>query len=179
MKYGLSFDLSSILLNYLPRLVMAISVIVLFWAIAALTRALLLKYTQHRVSRHYLLQLIAKGVYVTLLIIGFITGLGSLGINITAMVTSLGLAGFALSFALKDVLGNAIAGFMLLFYQPFKIGDTISVNNVKEGKVTAINLRYTQLTAGGQIYLMPNLTLINNTIEVFIPPSQPTKIPAP
>ena len=175
MKHWLSLELSSITLAYLPRLAIAILIGLLFWGIAATARALLLKYTCHHPSRRYLLKLIAKSVYVVLLIMGFITALGSLGINIAAMVTSLGLAGFALSFALKDALSNAIAGFMLLFYQPFKIGETISIHGVKKGEVMAINLRYTQLTAGEQTYLVPNVTLMNSTIEILTPPLLSTK----
>lgn len=170
MKNEWSLELARVLLAWLPRLMMAVLILALFWAIAATARSLLLKYTRHPVSRRYLLQLIAKGVYVTLLIIGVITASGSLGINITAMVTSLGLAGFALSFALKDALSNAIAGLMLLLYQPFKLGDTISVNNLKKGKVMAINLRYTQLVTEAHTYLVPNVTLINNTIEILTSP---------
>lgn len=170
VKNALSFEIAPVLLAWLPHLTMAVFIVALFWAIAATARFLLLKYTRHPVSRCYLLQLIAKGVYVTLLVIGFITASGSLGINITAMVTSLGLAGFALSFALKDALSNAIAGLMLLLYQPFKIGDTISVSTLKKGKVVAINLRYTQLATEEHTYLVPNVTLINNTIEILAPP---------
>ncbi len=175
MKHWLSLELSSVLLAYLPRLAIAMLIGLLFWGMAATARSLLLKYTCHHPSRRYLLRLIARGVYVALLIIGLITGLGSLGINVAAMVTSLGLAGFALSFALKDALGNAIAGFMLLFYQPFKIGDTISTHAVKKGEVMDINLRYTQLTAGEQTYLVPNVTLMNSTIEILTPPLVTTK----
>lgn len=167
MKPGLNFDFSSMISNYLPRLIIATLAVIIFWIIAAAMRSLLLKYTQHHVSRSYLLKLVARSIYVTLLLIGFITGLGSLGINITAIVTSLGLTGFALGFALKDALGNAIAGFMLLLYEPFKVGDTISINHIKSSKIVDINLRYTQLKNNEQIYLIPNTMLMNSMIEII------------
>jgi len=79
---------------------------------------------------------------VALIIFGFITAPGTLGVNISALVAGLGLTGFALGFAFRDALPNVLAGIMILFYHPFRRGDRVVITGL-EGQVTAIDLRYT------------------------------------
>jgi small-conductance mechanosensitive channel len=88
-----------------------------------------------------------------------------MGVNVSALVASLGLTGFALGFALKDALSNLLAGALILIYQPFRCGDTIKVAGC-EGEVTEINLRYTILRGDGKTHLIPNATLYTNTVDI-------------
>src|SRR5260221_10783231 len=69
--------------------------------------------------------LFARMARVGILLLGAITALGTLGINITGIVAGLGLTGFALGFALKDSIANLLAGVMILIYRPFEPGDRI------------------------------------------------------
>ena len=83
----------------------------------------------------------ARAVRTTLIVIGFISALGTLGIDVTAMVAGLGLTGFALGFALKDVLSNAVAGVLILFYRPFALGDRIVVSSMRQNDTTGAPMR--------------------------------------
>jgi small conductance mechanosensitive channel len=96
---------------------------------------------------------------------GAITALGTLGVNVSALVAGLGLTGFALGFALKDALSNMLCGFLILIYHPFRIGDRISVTGL-DGSVANIDLRYTTLTEDGRAVLIPNSNLFTNPIIV-------------
>ncbi len=169
MIHPLAFTLYSLLLAYLPRVIVALVIMGAFWGVAVITQKLLLKYLNHHHSRQALLELLTKSIRIIIIFIGIITGLASLGINIAAMVASLGLVGFALSFALKETLSNTISGFMVLFHQPFKLGDTISIDKIEQAKVTHINLRYTQLIKGTHTYLVPNAKLIHYVIDITQP----------
>ncbi len=106
---------------------------------------------------------------VGILLIGIITALGTAGVNVSGLVASLGLTGFALGFAFKDVLSNLLAGGMILFYRPFRHGERISVTTY-EGVVHSIDFRYTTLEDSGRRYLVPNSTLLSNVITVLRPP---------
>ena len=86
-----------------------------------------------------------------------------IGINVSALVAGLGLTGFALGFALKDILSNLIAGVLILLYRPFRVNDYIMVTGL-EGAVTEIDLRYTTLQKEGQKFLIPNSVLFTNSI---------------
>jgi hypothetical protein len=97
---------------------------------------------------------------------GTITALGTIGIDIWAMVAGLGLVGFALGFALKDLLSNFLAGFLILLYNPFVRGDVIAVSG-NEGQVVEINMRYTVLQNNEKRILIPNSTLFQNNVIVF------------
>lgn len=101
--------------------------------------------------------------YVTVLIFGAITALGTMGINVAALVAGLGLTGFAVGFALKDVLSSVFSGFLILFYEPFQINDRIKISNTV-GKVIDINLRYTVLQEENKRIMIPNSTVLTNIV---------------
>ena len=100
-----------------------------------------------------------------MLILGLITALGTLGVNISAIVAGLGLTGFAFGFAFKDMLSNVISGALIFIYEPFKLGDTIEVEG-KTGKVIDINLRYVTIEAEDQTVLVPNSISVSKVISV-------------
>lgn len=102
----------------------------------------------------------------TILAFGFVTAIGTIGIDVKALVASLGLTGFALGFALKDIISNSLAGVLILFYKPFHRGDHIDVAG-SEGVVSSVDMRYTTLVVNeGQRILVPNSNLFTNTIRV-------------
>lgn len=149
-----------------PTFFAAIGIFLAFWFAANLARTLLrgigAKADQGKNDVFNLLGQIAKAV---LLITGGITALGTLGVNVTAMVAGLGLTGFALGFALKDALSNLLAGIFLLIYRPFKRSDQITVADFS-GTVISIDLRYTTLQGNDQKILIPNSVLFTNAITL-------------
>jgi small-conductance mechanosensitive channel len=104
-------------------------------------------------------------IKTVMIIIGLITALGTLGIDVTAMVAGLGLSGFALGFALKDAISNMLSGILILFYHPFRCGDRIKVSGC-EGIVKDINLRYTVLAGEASEFLVPNSVCFTNWVAV-------------
>jgi small conductance mechanosensitive channel len=119
-------------------------------------------------QREQLLVLIGDVARITLLVLGVITGLGTLGINVSALVAGLGLTGFALGFAFRDALSNLLAGVMILMYHPFHRGDRIAITSLAglEGEVIGIDLRYTTLQSAEKKFLIPNSLLPTNAISV-------------
>jgi len=80
-----------------------------------------------------------KSVKVFLWIILVIIILAILGVNVTVFVAGLGILGFIIGFATKDILSNVFAGLMLIISRPFKVGDNVLVAGV-EGVVKSIGL---------------------------------------
>jgi small conductance mechanosensitive channel len=93
--------------------------------------------------------------------------LQTVGFNLTAFLTGLGILGFTVGFALQDVSKNFIAGLLLLLSQPFEIGDAIQVAGYT-GVVQNIELRATELKMfdGNQI-LIPNADVFSNPLTNF------------
>ena len=79
---------------------------------------------------------------------------------------SLGFFSIAVGFAFRDILENLLAGLLLLFRAPFRVGDEVDVEGTR-GSVVEINLRETVLrTYDGRQVLIPNSTVYKNPIVV-------------
>lgn len=93
-----------------------------------------------------------------------ILGLGSITDKILA---GAGITTFLVGFALKDIGENFLAGIIMAFRRPFRIGDLIEVNGVK-GKVQRMSLRETSIkTLDGIDIFIPNGIIIKNALENY------------
>ena len=110
-------------------------------------------------------ELVEQTIAISILLIGLVTGLGTIGINVGALIASLGLVGFAIGFALKDAISNFLAGVLILIYRPFKRDDFITITAHK-GIVIDIDLRYTMLDTENETILVPNAFLFSNVVKV-------------
>jgi len=156
--------------EFIPRLGGAILVFILFWAAGKFLRRIAQRFGRGRHLSPDLVNLMGQVAETSMVVFGVVSGLGTLGINVGALIAGLGLAGFAVGFALKDLLSNFLAGFMILLYTPFVRGDRIKVG-VNEGQVVEINMRYTVLHAEGKKILIPNATLFAEAVVVQRPES--------
>lgn len=150
-----------------PQVGTGLLLFVAFWLTSVLIRKLILRICERAdFNTCVVLKLAGRTASIAILVFGAVTALGTMGINVSALVAGLGLTGFALGFALKDVLSNFIAGVLILLYRPFNVNDYITVSGL-EGVVTEIDLRYTTLAKEGQKYLIPNSVLFTNTIGLI------------
>ncbi|MFQ5507191.1 MAG: mechanosensitive ion channel family protein, partial [Planctomycetota bacterium] len=140
-------------------------VFALFYVLSLVAQKAVRRSCAHLELHQSLTNLLRQVVRVTLLLVGAICALGTVEVNVSALVASLGLTGFALGFALKDVLANLMAGVLILIHRPFVVGDLLEVAG-KQGKVTGIDLRYTSLEHEGKLVLIPNQTTFTNVVVV-------------
>ncbi len=153
------------MLPFAPRLFGGALLFAGLWLAGNLAAAFVRKLGKSRHLNEDLLNVLAKSVSTACIILGAVCGLGTLGVDVTALVASLGLTGFALGFALKDVISNALSGVLLLLYEPFEVGDHVKVSSFA-GVVVKTSLRYTELAADDQIIFIPNSMLFNNAVIV-------------
>lgn len=147
------------------RVLWGVGIVLAFWASGRLVEQLVSR-VRHRMPHNAgLLQFLGRASKIAILAFGLATALGTMGVNVSALVAGLGLTGFALGFALRDVLSNLLAGVLLLLFRPFDIGDDIAVTGL-EGRLVDIDLRYTILSQPGQVVLIPNQNLFTNPILV-------------
>jgi len=146
----------------LPQIALGLFVFVVFLlASIVLHRVLVRLGSSTDFGTRYVVKLGARTVEIALIVLGVLTGLGTMGVNVSALVAGLGLTGFALGFALRDVLSNLLSGLLILFYRPFRHYDYVSVAGF-EGVVSDIDLRYTTLQKDGREILIPNSLLFTN-----------------
>ena len=148
-----------------PTLLLAIGIFILFWLGGIILKAIVQRIMNEK-SLHVNISRVLAGIIKNImLILGLITALGTLGVNISAIVAGLGLTGFAFGFAFKDMLSNFISGALIFIYEPFKLGDNIEVEG-KTGKVININLRYVTIETVDQTVLVPNSISVSKVISV-------------
>jgi len=135
-----------------------------FWVVAVVGRRLI-AYAAPRVKADTgIVLLLSRLYYYGVLTFGAITALGTAVLDIRALVAGLGLTGFALGFALKDVLSNFVSGVMLLAYRPFHIGDVIEMGEFL-GTIETIRIRDTLVRAAdGRLVIIPNTKLITEVV---------------
>ena len=153
------------IISFVPRMLVAFVLFALFFGLATVAR---------RIARRSLEQikhipwavrlLIARSIYLVTILIGILVALSAVNVNVTTLIASLGVAGFALGFALKDILENFIAGILLLFARPFEIGDQVTLGSF-EGTVHDIQIRTTTLhTYSGEQVAIPNSAVFSNPV---------------
>ncbi len=97
--------------------------------------------------------------------IGFLIILYFAGVDLTAVLSGLGIGGFAVAFAAKDTISNFFGTLSILFSDIFSQGDWIEINN-KEGTVVEIGLRVTTIrTFDNALIAIPNGTFASSSIK--------------
>jgi small-conductance mechanosensitive channel len=150
-----------------PKLILALLILLICCA-AGLIISGIIRHIAKRVNegRQDILNLLARIIRIIMIVLGFVSALGTLGMNVMPIVTGLGLTGFALGFAFKDILSNTLAGVMIILYRPFSRGDVIAVAGY-QGTVIRIDLRYTTIDTDSKYFLIPNTVLLTNAITIF------------
>ncbi len=149
-----------------PKTVGVVVIFVVFFILAKIIKRMITSSAERLKFDGSLTLLLARTSSVTLTIFGFVTALGTLGIDVSAIVAGLGLTGFALGFALKDTISNLLSGVLILLYRPFEKGNRIKISGY-EGVVISIDLRYTELDSEGNKVLIPNSKLFTDPITVL------------
>lgn len=162
----------TIVSHWLPQLIAGITVFLLFYVLAQLSKRLILRLAKNsNPNKAYALGWIGQSAKIIFIAIGLISAAAAMGLDVSALVASLGLTGVAAGFAMKESLTNFVAGTLVLIHPPFHVGDVIKVAGF-EGEVVAVNMRYTFLLNAGETILIPNMTLLASPIII----SKPEKI---
>jgi small-conductance mechanosensitive channel len=91
-----------------------------------------------------------------------------LGLDMTALLASLGILGLGVALASQQVLMNAFSGILMSFTKQVKIDEWVEVSGIPAtgiGKVKDINLMNTVLKdLDGRILYVPNSVMVNNKV---------------
>ena len=150
-----------------PPILTGTAILVGFWILAKITKKIIIHSAAKLSFDKNLTLFFARIAGGILLLFGVITALGTVGIDVSALVAGLGLTGFALGFALKDTISNLLSGVLILLYHPFTVGDRLKLAGY-EGNVVSIDLRYTELNNSGTKILIPNAKLFTDPITVLL-----------
>ena len=91
--------------------------------------------------------------------------LENIGVQVTALVTGLGIGGVAVALAAQNILGDLFASLSIVVDKPFLLGDSIAVDN-ESGVVEQIGLKTTRIRAlSGEQVVFPNANLLQSRIH--------------
>ena len=105
--------------------------------------------------------------YWTIMAFTVVAVLGTFGVQTASIVAVIASAGLAVGLAMQGTLSNFAAGFMILLFRPFKLGDFIEAGGVA-GRVCEVGLFSTGLSTPDNVHiLVPNARLLSETIKNF------------
>lgn len=110
---------------------------------------------------------------ILLAIIALIVVLSHFGVDVTALVTTLGIGSLAIALAAQATLADIIAGFAIIADQPFSVGDRIEILELDTwGDVTDIGLRSTRIrTRDNRMVVVPNSVIGKSLVVNHSDPS--------
>ena len=100
-----------------------------------------------------------------ILAIGIIVGLSSIGLDFTKFALFASALGVGIGFGLQTLVGNFIAGLIILFEKSIKVGDFLELESGVTGEVKEINMRSTLITSNDNIdIVVPNSEFVSSRV---------------
>jgi small-conductance mechanosensitive channel len=170
---ALYFALKTLVLPHRLDRFLDIAIEIAFWTQAAVWGARAARFMVDRRMQHVggdQLPTLSILRFVTLLLIwslAVLMLLSNLGVNITTLVTSLGVGGVAVALAVQNVLGDVLASLAIAFDKPFQIGDELHLDDIN-GKVERIGIKSTHLRSiDGEQIIIANSQLLQAKLRNF------------
>lgn len=152
----------------LPYIVAGILVFGLFWLLGKIIKAVFWKTSSHTNLDNRLRILFSRLIFLGVVVLGIFTAFTVIipTFKFGDLIAGLGFTSFVIGFATKDILNNLFSGVLILWQQPFKIGDYIFIGS-NQGKVEYIGVRATRLRKDdGEQVLIPNGDMYSSAITI-------------
>ena len=133
-----------------------------------------------KMFHHEFLPLLRSLIKILLVLIAVIIGLQLWGVQVGALVASIGVIGIILGFAFKDTMANIFGGIALVSDNSIHKGDVIRLDTGDIGEVVEVNLRSTKIKTFDNDYLIvPNGVLANKPFHNLAQPDPVLRVVIP
>lgn len=136
--------LGDYLLGHSGALISALVIIIVGFIAARWIGRLTTRWLERRAMEPPVRMLLVRLVKLLVLASALIMALETAGMNLTALIAGISVAGLGVGLAMQGVLGNLVAGLTIIFTKPFRVGEYIALLNV-QGQVTKVELFSTTL----------------------------------
>ena len=152
------------LANYSFQIIGAIIIVLIGWFLSKYVYTVLVRFFQTHDFDPTLGKFAANGVRLLIFGAMIVVAIGKLGISVAPFVAAVGAVFLTAGLAIQGSVANYAAGISLIITRPFRVGDTILVNNVY-GEVEEIKLAYTTLrTEDEELITVPNKNMIGEVL---------------
>lgn len=157
--------LLAIAVAVLPRVLAALLVLLAFYVLLRGLQPALRSVLRRAGIADALIHLLVDGVVRgAIWVVALVMAASQLGINVAAALAGLGVVGIAVGFAAQETIANMIAGFLIFWDRPFRVGDWVSTQD-RYGEVRDITLRTTRLrTHDNTFVVIPNKQVIGELL---------------
>ncbi|MDP3301669.1 MAG: mechanosensitive ion channel family protein [Sulfuricurvum sp.] len=152
------------LANYSFQIIGALIITLIGWFLSKYIFTLLIKFFDKHDFDSTLGRFAANAIRILVFGAMIIVAIGKLGISVAPFIAAVGAIFLTAGLAIQGSVANFAAGISLIISRPFKIGDTILINNIY-GEVEEIKLAYTTLrTEDEELITVPNKNMIGEVI---------------
>jgi len=111
--------------------------------------------------------------------LGFVVGMGLLGVNLSKVTVLAGAFGVGIGFGLQSIVNNFVSGLILLFERPIHVGDIVGIGDL-QGEVRRIGIRSSVVrTWVGSEIIVPNSQLVSEQVTNWTLSDQLRRIDLP
>jgi len=119
---------------------------------------------------------LSRLVHYFVLAIGFVVATAMIGIDVDRLALLLGAFGVGIGFGLQNIVNNFVSGIILLFERPVQVGNVVQLGALN-GKIERIGIRSSTVRTGdGAEVIVPNATLISDTVTNMTPSDRPRMV---
>ena len=149
------------------KLIAAVAILIIGRIVAKSIRKLIMKMMDKRKVDKTISSFVSSLVFSGLYIFVILAALSQVGIQTTSFMAIIGAAGLAIGLALQGSLSNFAAGFLIILFRPFKLGDYVEAGGVS-GSVSKISVFTTDInTIDNKKIIVPNAQIMNGTITNY------------
>ncbi len=160
------YGVAEFLEEYADRILATIVVAVVTALLVAVVRQSMRRGLKPRLPLH-IYRVVENLTIYSIVFIAALVILGLYGINLTGLLVAGGFAGLVVGLASQQAVSNLVSGLFLVFEQPLRPGDPVSIDGIG-GVVVDVGLLSTRIrTWDGYIVRMPNSKVFNTDITNF------------
>jgi small conductance mechanosensitive channel len=151
--------------GFIPKLFAAVFLFAIFWIIYLCVRRVVIGGMTRAGVDQSIRDMLSSLLKWAILGFGLVIAGNQIGIQIAALLTGVSIIGLAVGFAAQETLANFIAGIVIFWDKPFRVGDWVEIDSVY-AQVQRVTFRSTRLLAGnGDMIVMPNTVMLASKLR--------------
>ena len=155
------------IISHSGALISALVVVVIGFIAARWIGKLMDRWLTSKAMEPPMRKLLVRIVRLLIFAMAMVVALGTAGMDVTALIAGVGVAGVGIGLAMQGILSNLLAGLTIIFTKPFRFGEYIEIAGV-QGQVTSIELVSTTLLhADHSQVIIPNRKIVGEILHNY------------